>query len=159
MRIIAIDPGYERLGISILEKDSSGKITYLYSECFHTSKTLTHPKRLALIAGKIKKIIDTWQPKALAIESLFLTTNHKTVMFVAEARGVILSECARQNLDIFEYSPPQIKSAVGGSGKADKKSIIKMLPFLIKIPKTIKIDDEFDAIAVGLTCFAIEKWS
>ena len=157
MRIISIDPGYERLGIAILEKEQGGKETYLFSECFKTSKDIPHANRLSLITEELKKIIKKWQPEALAIEKLFLATNHKTAMMVAEARGVILSECAREGLKVFEYSPPQIKLAVCGNGSADKKSIIKMVPLLIKIPKTLKIDDEFDAIAIGLTFFAIER--
>jgi crossover junction endodeoxyribonuclease RuvC len=157
MRIISIDPGYERLGIAIIEKVNGAKEQYLFSKCFQTSKTLPHANRLALIAEEVKSVIEKWKPENLSIETLFLATNHKTAMSVSEARGVILAECARNGLKIFEYSPPQIKSAVCGDGKADKKSIIKMLPLLIKIPKEVKIDDEFDAIAIGLTFFAIEK--
>jgi crossover junction endodeoxyribonuclease RuvC len=157
MRIISIDPGYERLGIAILEKHQGGKEECLFSKCFQTSKTLTHANRLSLIAEEMKSVILKWNPENLAIETLFLATNHKTAMFVSEARGVILSECARNGLEVFEYSPPQIKLAVCGNGKADKKSIAKMVPLLIKTPKTIKMDDEFDAIAIGLTFFAIEK--
>jgi len=157
MRIISIDPGYERLGIAILEKEMGGKETYLYSECFHTPKTISHGERLAQVAEKIREIIMKWSPECLAIETLFLATNHKTAMMVSEARGVILAECARNGLKIFEYSPPQIKLAVCGNGGADKKSIIKMVPLLLKVPPAVKIDDEFDAIAIGLTFFAIEK--
>lgn len=159
MRIISIDPGYERLGIAILEKKQGGKETYLFSKCFKTSKNIPHANRLALITEELRKIIKEWQPKALAIEKLFLATNHKTAMLVSEARGVILSECASFGLKVSEYSPPQIKLAVCGNGNADKKSIIKMVPLLIKVPKTIKIDDEFDAIAIGLTFFAIERFN
>jgi crossover junction endodeoxyribonuclease RuvC len=158
MRIISIDPGYERLGIAILEKEKGGKDTYVYSECFKTSKDLPHAQRLALIATKLKEIIEEYKPLNLSIEKLFLATNQKTAMLVSEARGVILAECARYGLGVFEYSPPQIKLAVCGSGSADKKSIIKMVPLLIKVPPSIKIDDEFDAIAIGLTLFAIERF-
>lgn len=158
MRIISIDPGYERLGIAILEKEKGGKDTYIYSECFKTSKDLPHAQRLALIATKLKEKIEKYNPENLAIEKLFLATNQKTAMLVSEARGVILAECARYGLGVFEYSPPQIKLAVCGSGSADKKSIIKMVPLLIKVPPSIKIDDEFDAIAIGLTLFAIERF-
>lgn len=157
MRLISIDPGYERLGIAIIEKQKGVRETYLYSSCFQTSKSLPHAKRLALVAEEIKRVILEWAPEKLAIETLFLATNHKTAMLVSEARGVILSECARHNIEIFEYSPPQIKLAVCGDGKADKKSIIKMVPILLKIPKTVSIDDEFDALAIGLTHFAIAK--
>lgn len=158
MIILAIDPGYERLGIAVLEKNKGDKKeTLLFSECFKTKTTNTHAERLLLLGEEISKIIKEYKPDALAIETLFLTTNHKTVMHVSEARGVILYESARHNLSIHEYSPPQIKSAVAGDGHADKKAIIKMVPLLINIKKEIKHDDEYDAIAVGLTFFAYKK--
>lgn len=157
MRILAIDPGYERLGIAVLEKEKGGKEKYIFSECFKTSKEFPHAERLSLIAKEIKNIISKWKPEALAIEKLFLSTNHKTAMLVSEARGVILGEVAEVGLKVFEYSPPQIKAAVCGDGRADKKSIKKMTPLLLKIPPSVEIDDEFDAIAVGLTFFAIER--
>lgn len=157
MRIISIDPGYERLGIAIIEKEKGGKESYLHSECFHTPKTISHGERLAQVAEKIKEVITTWGPTSLAIETLFLANNQKTAMMVSEARGVILAECARHGLKVFEYSPSQIKLSVCGNGGADKKSIIKMVPLLLKVPATVKIDDEFDAIAIGLTFFAIER--
>lgn len=159
MRILAIDPGYERLGIAILEKNKGSKEVLLFSECFHTLKALPHAKRLSLISLEIKKIIREFSPSALSIETLFLTTNHKTVMAVAEARGVILSTASTLGLTVFEYSPPQIKLAVTGDGRADKKAIQKMIPLLIKTEKTILLDDEFDAIAAGLACLALEKFS
>lgn len=157
MRILSIDPGYERLGIAILEKEIGGKEEYLFSECFRTAKSEPHAKRLAMIRNEITQVIETWKPKNLAIETLFLTVNQKTAMYVAEARGVILAEAAGSGLGIREYSPPQIKAAICGDGGADKKSIIKMVPMLLKVPPTVEIDDEFDAIAIGLTYFAIER--
>jgi len=158
MRIIAIDPGYERLGIAVLEKEKGGKETYLFSQCFQTPKTDAHAKRLASVFAEVSKVIETWKPQALAIETLFLTVNQKTAMYVAEARGTILAAAATAGLSIFEYSPPQIKLAVCGNGAADKKAVIKMIPLLLKVPASVKIDDEFDAIAVGLTYFAIERF-
>jgi crossover junction endodeoxyribonuclease RuvC len=158
MRIIAIDPGYERLGIAVLEKNKGDrKETLLFSECFKTKTTNTHAERLLFLGQEISKIIKKYKPEALAIETLFLTTNHKTVMLVSEARGVILYEGARHNLSIHEFSPPQIKSAVAGDGHCDKKAIIKMIPLLINLEKNLKYDDEYDAIAVGLTYFAYCK--
>lgn len=158
MKILAIDPGYERLGIAVLEKNTGDrKETLLYSDCFKTKTTNTHAERLSLLGQELAKIISKFEPEALSIETLFLTTNHKTVMHVSEARGVILYEAAQHNLSIFEYSPPQIKSTVAGDGHADKKAIIKMVPLLIKLEKEIKHDDEYDAIAVGLTYFAHNK--
>lgn len=158
MRIISIDPGYERLGIAIIEKNLKEKEVLLYSDCFKTSSKLPHEKRLGLIGLEIKKIIEEFKPEALALESLFFSSNQKTAITVAEARGVILYEASVHNLPVYEYGPGQIKVAVTGYGKSDKNQIISMIPRLIKINKEIKHDDEYDAIAVGLTCFAIERF-
>jgi crossover junction endodeoxyribonuclease RuvC len=159
MRILAIDPGYERLGIAVIEKEKGGKEKYVFSECFKTSKDLAHADRLSALTREIEIVIRKFQPKALAIEKLFLATNHKTAMMVSEARGAILSSAAEAGLKAYEYSPPEVKLAVCGNGSADKKAIIKMVPLLIAIPRSVKIDDEFDAIAIGLTFFAIERFA
>jgi len=159
MKIIAIDPGYERLGIAVLEKESGKKEILLYSNCFKTDKKLEHFERLGLIGNEISKIIDEFEPKTLCLETLFFSANQKTAITVAEARGVILFQASKHNLKVYEYGPGQIKVAVTGYGKSDKQSVNMMVNKLIKINKEIKHDDEYDAIAVGLTCFAIEKFS
>ena len=155
MRILGIDPGYERLGISILEKNKNDKKEcVVFSECFKTSAGLEFSERLNLIGEEIKKIIKKYKPEVLSIETLFLNTNHKTVMHVAEARGVVIYESTRAGLKIFEASPPQIKIATTGYGKASKTEIIKMVKILVEIDKLKKSDDELDAIAIALTAFA-----
>ena len=153
MRILAIDPGYERVGIAILGKD-----TLVFSECYKTSAKLDFSERLGLLGQEIGAIIKKYKPMALAIETLFLTTNQKTAMRVAEARGVIIYEAQKAGLKIFEYTPLEIKIAVTGYGKSDKKSVIDMVKKLIKINENKNSDDEIDAIAVGLACFAREKF-
>ena len=90
----------------------------------------------------------------LAIETLFFTANQKTAMKVAEARGVVVYECANDNMKIFEASPLEIKMSVTGYGKADKKQVIKMVKLLVGIKDTKTSDDELDAIDVALTAFA-----
>ncbi|MEQ1665968.1 MAG: crossover junction endodeoxyribonuclease RuvC [Bdellovibrionales bacterium] len=154
MKIIAIDPGYERVGIAILEKHSKGNEVLLHSECFKTSSKLPHTVRLGLIGEKINSIIKLWKPEALSIEKLFFNTNQKTALSVAEARGVIVYEAVVANLSVYEYTPLQVKIAVTGYGRSEKKAVMSMVPKLISISKKIKSDDEFDAIALGLTFFA-----
>jgi crossover junction endodeoxyribonuclease RuvC len=155
MRILGIDPGFERLGIAIIEKSPKDKKEFLvFSECFKTSKELAFHDRLFLIGEEIEKIIKKHKPEILSIETLFLTTNQKTVMHVSEVRGVILYQSKKHSMKIFEASPPQIKIATTGYGKADKKQIMKMIKLLIKIDDSIKSDDELDAIAIALTAFA-----
>jgi len=156
MKIIAVDPGYERLGVAILEKEN-GKEILLFSECFKTSAKLTHSERLNLIGKELGEVIKKYKPEALAIETLFFAKNQKSAMQVAEARGVIMYEGKRNNLEIFEYSPMAVKIAVTGYGKSDKIQVTEMVKKLIKITKPIKHDDEYDAIAIGLTFFAIES--
>ncbi len=151
MKVLAIDPGYERLGIAVLEKQK-GKDTLLYSECFQTDKKDEHSKRLFLIFEKLEKVIIDYKINVCAIETLFFSTNVKTALKVAELRGAILVLCEKYNVKIEEYSPQAIKLGVTGYGKSDKSAIIKMIPLLVKIEKKIKFDDEFDAIAVGITC-------
>lgn len=156
MKIIGIDPGIERVGIAIIER-THGKENYIFSECFKTSSKLSHVERLNLIGEEVQNIIKEWSPEALSIEKLFFETNTKTAMAVAEARGVLLYEASQAKLKIFEYTPLEIKVAVTGYGKSDKRAIMDMVPRLIKLPSRKMIDDEVDAIAVALTCFAHEK--
>ena len=155
MRILGIDPGYERLGVAILEKNKKGdKEDVIFSECFKTSAKLEFSERLKLIGEETRRVIKEYKPEVLSIETLFLTTNHKTVMHVAEARGVVIYEASRAGIKIFEASPPQIKIATTGYGRSDKSQIIKMVKILVKIDDSKKSDDELDAIAIALTAFA-----
>jgi len=175
MRILGIDPGYERLGIAVLEKTTEatcpsgrrgpqGKEQVIFSECFKTSAKLEFSERLKLIGEEVKKIIKKYKPEVLAIETLFLNTNHKTVMHVAEARGVVIYEAVCAGLKIFEASPPQIKIATTGYGKANKEQVIKMVKILVDIDNSKtrqrngrESDDELDAVAISLTAFACLK--
>ena len=157
MKVIGIDPGFERLGIAIVEKDKTGKELVLFSECFKTSALLDFEKRLFLIGEEITNIIKKYKPDTLAIETLFLNKNQKTVMRVAETRGVILYEAQKANLKIFNISPPCIKLAVTGYGRANKEQMMKMVRLLVNIKSDKTSDDELDAIAIALTCMAINK--
>jgi crossover junction endodeoxyribonuclease RuvC len=157
MIIISIDPGYERLGIAVIEKQPKQKEILLYSECFKTSAKLPHHERLTLIGNKIKEVIKKYKPEALATEKLFFSKNQKTALLVAEARGVILYSASSLGLEVFEYTPACIKIAVTGYGKSEKRQIIDMVKKLIVVPKEKNSDDEFDAIAIGLTHFATNK--
>ncbi len=154
IKILAIDPGYERVGIAVLEKETLGKERLLFSECFKTSSKLSLDERLFLIGTEIEKVIGEFTPDILAIEKLFFTNNQKTALSVSEARGVIIYTAKKAGLSVREFTPNEIKVAVTGYGKAEKKDIAFMLPKLIEIDIGEKKDDELDAIAVGLTAFA-----
>ena len=157
MKLLSIDPGYERLGVAIIEKLPKQKEVLLFSECFKTSAKIPHHERLTLIGTHIKEIIHTYKPEVLATEKLFFSSNQKTAMLVAEARGVILFAASSEGLQIFEYAPVEIKVAVTGYGKSEKRQIIEMVKRLICVTKNTNSDDEYDAIAIGLTYFAIHR--
>ena len=153
MRVLAIDPGYDRIGVAVMEKkDNSEKI--IHSECILTDKKAELTKRLFDLGTQIEILLATYQPNALAIETLFFNTNQKTGIGVAQARGIIIFLALKAKCTIYEYGPQEIKIAVTGYGKSDKKAVIDMVKRLIvDVPKTAH-DDEYDAIAVGITCLA-----
>ncbi len=157
MKIISIDPGYERLGLAIIDKEKSKKEELIFSECFKTSAKLSHHERLSLIGNRIKEVIKKYKPEQLATEKLFFSGNQKTAMMVSEARGVILYTGSSLGLSIFEYTPNDVKIAITGYGRSEKKQIIDMVKKLIEVKKDTKSDDEFDAIAIGLTHLAINR--
>jgi len=152
--ILGVDPGYGRVGIAVIEKTNRGE-NLIYSECFETDTKLAHPQRLLALGEKIKSVIKKYRPERLAIETLLWSKNKKTALQVAEAKGVILLEAERSGILIKEYNPNQIKLAVTGYGKSDKKQIIDMVEKLIKLKPGKRHDDEYDAIACALTCAAI----
>jgi len=159
MKILSIDPGFERVGIAIIEKTFLQKDVLVYSECFKTSAKIPFPERLKNIGTRIEEVIKKYKPEVLAIEKLYFTTNQKTVMGVSEARGAIIYVASKNGLSVYEYTPPQIKVAVTGYGKASKEMVMSMVPKLIDVKECINSDDELDAIAIGLTCLACEKLS
>lgn len=158
MKVLSVDPGYGRLGIAVIEKGTRGKDTLLYSSCLETPKTDPYEKRLLCVGEEIERVINKYSPDVFASESLFFAKNQKTAISVAGARGVLLYTAKQHDLPIFEYTPLQIKIAVTGYGRGDKKQVTEMVVRLIDTNKEILLDDEYDAIAVGLTCIASEKF-
>jgi len=154
VRILGIDPGYDRLGIAIIEKPSKGKEVLIYSDCLQTSAKDSIYIRLQSIGTEIARILKEFEPDILAIENLFITKNQKTAMRVSEARGIIIYEALKHGIPVREYAPMEIKMAITGDGTSDKDRMIKMVGMLIKIPTKKTTDDEYDAIAIALTASA-----
>jgi crossover junction endodeoxyribonuclease RuvC len=155
-RIIGIDPGYDRLGIAIIE-GPVGREQLLYSTCVTTSKKQAFPERLAQLGKTVEQLLKEYQPDVLAIEKLFFTKNQLTAMAVSETRGVLLYLATLAGLTISEFTPQQIKKTVTGQGNADKQQVAQLVTRLIKLPPTIntkRLDDEIDAIAIALTANA-----
>jgi crossover junction endodeoxyribonuclease RuvC len=168
MKVIAIDPGYDRIGIAILERQAgAARETLIHSECFTTDKKEPIDERIFVLGNHVRFIIEKYQPKVLSIESVFFTTNQKTVMGVSEAKGVMKFVAKSLGLAIHEYTPLQVKIAITGDGRADKSRVAMMVPKLIGVDLVERrkqmggtssgIDDEIDAIALGITYFAHAK--
>ena len=157
MRIIAIDPGYGRIGIAVLEKKESLKEKIIFSECLTTDIKKDINNRIFEVGKRVDFLIKKHKVNYLIIEGLFFSKNTKTALFVAEARGVIIFQAINNNIPVHEYTPNQIKVAVAGNGSANKKDIFSMLPYLVEIDDRKRIDDELDAISIGLTFFASFK--
>ncbi|MBN2093970.1 MAG: crossover junction endodeoxyribonuclease RuvC [Candidatus Zambryskibacteria bacterium] len=156
--ILGIDPGYGRMGIAIIKKERSKDIL-LHSECFETNAQFSHSGRLFLIGKNIEKIIKKHKPNQIAVETLLWSKNKKTALQVAEARGVILFLAAKYKILLREFNPNQVKLAITGYGKSDKRQVKNMVEKLVKIKslsrKQKRYDDEYDAIAIALTGSAI----
>ncbi len=156
MKVLAIDPGYGRCGVAVVEKQD-GSDVLVYSDCIETSSSDAFPDRLASIASAVEELLALHAPDCMALEKLFFTNNQKTAMHVAEVRGALLQIAGHRDLPVFEYGPGQIKSAATGSGRADKQQVAKMLHALLKIEKKIQYDDEYDAIAIGVAHLALSN--
>lgn len=153
MRVLAIDPGYDRVGVAIMEKVNNKEIL-IHSECILTSKTDTLTNRLLALGQRIEALITEHQPTAVGIETLFFNTNQKTGIGVAQARGIIIYLALRAGCTVYEFGPQEIKVAVTGYGKSDKKAVIDMVKRLVANVPDKALDDEYDAIAVGITTLA-----
>jgi crossover junction endodeoxyribonuclease RuvC len=153
MRVLAFDPGYERLGVAVLEKQH-GREKLLYSACVRTSAKDTFAARLSVLGKEAEALIAAWSPSCVALENLYFENNAKTAMNVSAVRGMLLYLAARNNLEAHEYTPLQVKVAVTGNGRSDKAGIALMVPKLVGLSAGKRLDDELDAIAVGITCLA-----
>lgn len=150
-RILATDPGFERLGVAVVEK-INGKDILVHSDCIRTSATLAFPLRLKVLGEAFEELVKKYKPKAVALEEVFFEKNAKTAMQIAEVRGMLTYLAARAGLVVHQYTPLEVKVAITGYGKSDKRAVAMMVERLVALPPKKRLDDELDAIAVGLTC-------
>lgn len=150
MIILGIDPGLATLGYGVVEKDGRGKITPLAYGVVTTPKSLPLPKRLALIEKGVDEVLEKYPPDEVAFEELFFTENITTGIAVSQARGVALLTCAKKCERVFEYTPMQIKQALTGYGKADKKQMQQVVASILKLKEIPRPDDAADALAIAL---------
>lgn len=149
MRILGIDPGYATIGYAVLEVNGSRFSVAGYGVITTPAKT-PFPKRLKSIYDDLSYIIDKYEPKELSIERLYFNTNTTTAIDVAQARGVIIMAAYGKGLKINEYTPLQVKQAVTGYGKAEKRQVMEMVKNLLSLEKLPKPDDTADALALAV---------
>lgn len=148
--VLAIDPGYDRLGWAVGEVQ--GKKLHIVSYgLIQTSKQQTLYERYQQVQVDLTKTITTYQPTELALEKVFFSKNTTTALKIAEVRGVCLGLCLNHTIAIFEYNPMTVKETVTGYGNADKAAITKMIKLQLKIDPTHLKDDTIDALGILLT--------
>jgi crossover junction endodeoxyribonuclease RuvC len=153
MKVISVDPGYDRLGVAVLEY-VAGKEKLIHSSCVQTDRSQPLLDRLQDMGQQFSSLLQTYSPDTLGIETVFFNTNQKTAIGVAQARGIIIYLAQAADCQVYEFGPQEVKVAVTGYGKSDKRAVIDMVLRLIPDAPTKALDDEYDAIAVGLTCLA-----
>ena len=151
MIIVGFDPGLATLGYGVIKTEKRKKPEMLDYGIVSTPKEENIAVRLAMIEKGVKQIIDKYKPDEIAIEELFFAKNVKTAIAVAHARGVVLLTCVKECGRIYEYTPLQIKQALTGYGRAEKKQIQAMVKMFLNLKAIPKPDDAADALAVALT--------
>jgi crossover junction endodeoxyribonuclease RuvC len=162
LRILGIDPGSARCGWGVIDIDEKdGAITWVSHGCIETDKLMRDCERLNRVFNDIMSLIEEYKPDQISLELLFMFNNQKTVMKISEARGVILLACAKKGLALqtFEYTPMQVKLAVTGYGRSDKKQVIEEVIKAVNPQRNVGskkkdgFDDAADALAVAMAHF------
>lgn len=150
MKILGIDPGTGILGFGVIDVDQRGKAVLVDAGVIRTPVKQPDSQRLLTIYEELTQIIKEQQPQVLAVEKLFFAQNVTTAMSVSQARGVVLL-CGEQNgLELHEYTPLQIKQALTGYGRADKKQMQEMVRVILGLSEVPKPDDCADALAAAI---------
>ena len=152
MRILGIDPGTGILGFGVIDVDKSSKMKLVDAGVIRTPVHEDDSVRLLTIFNELKSIIAEFKPEVMSVEKLFFARNVTTAMTVSQARGVVLLLGMQHELDLHEYTPMQIKQAVTGYGRADKKQIQEMVRVLLQLKEIPKPDDAADALAAAICC-------
>jgi crossover junction endodeoxyribonuclease RuvC len=150
--VLGIDPGTALTGYGIVERQGSQLRAVDYG-CLETLPTHALPQRLLEIHNGVLELIDAHSPRFLGVERLFFNRNVQTAFAVGQARGVVLLAAAERGIPVFEYGPHEVKLAVTGYGRADKRQVQRMVQLMLGMPLLPKPDDAADALAVAI-CLA-----
>lgn len=157
IRILGVDPGYAIVGFGVLDYDGMRFNPIEYGAILTEAHT-PFPDRLKAIHTDMEFIFEKYAPECMAIEKLYFTSNQKTGIDVAQARGVTVLSAAERSIPIFEYTPLQVKSAVVGYGKAEKKQVMEMTRQLLNLAQIPKPDDAADALAIAICHGHSTRW-
>ena len=149
IRILGIDPGYAIVGYGVVDYNNFHFQTVGYGAITTPAKT-PFPSRVASIFSDMNEIIEKYHPDCISIEKLYFNTNTTTAIDVAQARGVILLSAQNHGLEIFEYTPIQVKSSITGYGKAEKHQVMEMVKSILSLKSVPKPDDTADALALAV---------
>ncbi|WP_200805757.1 crossover junction endodeoxyribonuclease RuvC [Alicyclobacillus vulcanalis] len=150
MRILGVDPGLARLGFGIIERGPGDSLRHVAHGCIETEADAPLPERLQRIFHRLTELCREHQPSVMAVEELFFSRNTTTAFTVGQARGVALLAGAEAGIAVMEYTPMQVKQAVTGYGRADKRQIQDMVRILLRLSSAPKPDDAADALAVAI---------
>ena len=148
MRVIAVDPGYDRMGVAILEQ-RDGRECIVHSECITTDKTEDLPSRLAALGARFSELLAEFDPDALGIETLFFNANQKTGIAVAEARGVVLFLAKTHGCAVHEFGPQEVKVAVTGYGQDEDRRRTREAGFASHLVKPVDLDELLQLLATA----------
>ncbi|MCC8136323.1 MAG: crossover junction endodeoxyribonuclease RuvC [Ruminococcus sp.] len=148
-RILGIDPGYAIVGFGVLDYDGV-RFTPIEYGAVLTEAGTPFPERLRAIHEDIEFIFNKFKPDSMAVERLYFTSNQKTAIDVAQARGVTILSAATRGIPVYEYTPLQVKQAVVGYGRAEKHQVMEMTRQLLNLSQIPKPDDAADALAIAI---------
>jgi crossover junction endodeoxyribonuclease RuvC len=163
MIIIGIDPGTAKTGFGVIRKipglksKNRNKIKCLGYGVIKTNPNFPPGERLKKINNELNKLINKYKPAVLAVEGIFFFKNLKTALPVGQAKGVILLTAAKKNVPVYEFTPLQIKMAITGYGRAEKKQVQKMIKTLLNLKEIPCPDDAADALAIAICCLNFLK--
>jgi len=150
MIVIGIDPGLARLGYGVIEV-AEGDIRMVCYGCIETSgKNLRASERLLKIYTAVEELLEQYQPSHVSLEKLFFAKNISSAMGVSEVRGIVLLAAEQRAIPVTEYTPNQVKQAITGSGRADKRQIQEMIKRLLRLKEIPHPDDAADALSIAL---------
>jgi len=155
MFVLGVDPGLSRCGYGAVRSTGPGRSEAVAAGVIRTPPSMPLPQRLAALSDELVSLLDDLRPDAVAVERVFFQSNVRTAISIGQASGIVLAEAAGRGLDVVEYTPTAVKSAVTGFGAADKTQVQRMVQTLLRLDAPPRPADAADALALALTHLAL----